>query len=126
MKYSINFIRIELNKIKSVEDARKILASNNIQEKDIKPEKVFSAKEFHKTLFFDASTLYLIAYIKKGESNLTFVPEFYQLFTDSKPLEAKEDKVILSLDTILDKISKTGIGSLSRSEKVFLNESSKK
>ena len=125
MKYSINFIRIDLNRINSVEDARKILSSNNIQEKDIKPEKVFLAKESHQSLFFDASTLYLIAYIKKGESNMIFVPEFTQLFVDTKPLKVNEKNVNLSMDFILDKINKTGLQSLSNKEKEFLNESSK-
>ena len=125
MTFSFNFIRIDLSKINSIEEAKKLLSDNNISESEVKPEKLFQVKELHQTLFFDPITLYLVAYIKKGEKNIAFVPEFTDFLNEVKPISfLKEDKV-LTLDVILEKISKKGIKSLNKRELIFLEKSSK-
>lgn len=124
MNFSFNFLRLDLCKINSVEDAKKILLDNNILESDIKSEKLFLSKEFHQALFFDPTTLYLVAYIKKGEKDIIFVPEFTDFMNNLKSIKNSDKNI--SLDSILDKISKSGVSSLNKKEVIFLDKSSKK
>lgn len=125
MNFSFNFIRIDLSKINSIEEAKKILSENNISESEIKSEKLFLAKEFHQTLFFDPTTLYLVAYIKKGEKNIIFVPEFTDFMNNLNSIKVTKTNKVMSLDSILEKISKNGMGSLNKKELIFLEKSSK-
>ncbi len=125
--FSFNFVKIDLNKLKSIEDTKVLLKSNGIPVEEISPEKVFESKNLHKVLFFDPITYYLVAYLKKGDATITFVPEFIQMMTDSKPLSKKDCfNSILNLDLILDKINEKGIKSLDKNEIDFLNKNSKK
>ncbi len=125
MTFSFNFIRIDLDKINSIEDAKKLLSDNNISESEINSERLFQSKEFHQTLFFDPTTIYLVGYIKNGEKNIIFVPEFTDFMNVVKPIKASKENKVLSLDFILEKISKNGISSLNKKELIFLEKSSR-
>lgn len=125
--FSFNFIKINLNKLNSIDDTKALLESNGIPIQEINPEKVFQSKKLHKSLFFDPTTHYLVAYFKKGDNTITFVPEFIKMMTESKPLSKKDCfNPILNLDLILDKINEKGFKSLDKNEINFLNKNSKK
>lgn len=125
--FPFNFIRIDIKNIKTVEDCKRILFDNDIKPKDIDPEKVFSAKSKHDTLFFDATSLLLVAYIKKNGKDITLVYDLVDEMMALQPINDKsKDTSELSLDFILDKINSFGFKSLTEKEKTFLDSTSKK
>lgn len=126
-RFSFNLIRIDVKNIKTVEDCHKILVNNNINYKDIDPNKLFEAKKKHDSLFFDDKTLFLFAYIKKGSKDITFVYDLVDMMKEIKEINDKTlNETELTLDFILDKINKLGYNSLTEKEKSFLKISSKK
>jgi hypothetical protein len=79
-------------------------------------------------LYVDTANFMIIAHTHKDNRNEIVISDF---FKDSiktiEPIEIKKKNKtlkILTVDNILDKISKYGIESLSDVEKVFLNENS--
>ena len=78
-------------------------------------------------IWIDSKTFNLIAY--EGPSERKFCPSFANFLNtvspvlpgDISPLDKIEDKFDLSVDKILDKISKFGIVSLTKEQKMFLD-----
>lgn len=121
--YSFNFIKIDISLFNSVGDVLQFLNSNNIPKKEISPQKLIEAKLFHNVLFFDPITFNLVAYIKKGENNINFVPELFEMMNGISSQKKDKKPKKLSLDGILDKINTQGIKSLNKNELDFLSNS---
>ena len=81
-----------------------------------------------KKLFLDTENLVVIAYtLKANPDEIIFTDDLVEKLKAIESLQMpKKQKVTgpLSVDTILDKISKWGIESLTESEKTFLDNSS--
>lgn len=126
--FSFNFIKIDLRLINTEANAKRILEENSIPLEQVDPQKLFSNKDNVDILFFDAVTFSIVAYIGKREKEIKFVVEFTRLLWSQEPI--KYSKKIaddeLKMDHILEKISSKGIASLTKREKDFLDEQSKK
>ncbi len=118
-----SYIRIDLFKIKTVDDCEKLLIDNNINEESISAPKLFSYKDTIDTFFYDTTSFFVIAIIPKGTKEIQFISDFLQYLSKLKPITPK--KTTLDLDQILDKISTSGLGSLSSIEMRFLKRFSK-
>lgn len=123
MKY--NIIKIEMKNFKSVESIDKLFLENDIE--GFSAKKIFEMKDSADVFFLDLENKNIFAYIPKGKKEIK-----YLFFEDLKSLtclskELKEiEKDSLSLNFILEKISKSGMNSLSIVEKEFLKNESKK
>lgn len=58
---------------------------------------------------------------KKNKQEVVFTDFYRQALLGIQPLELPKKEIVYSVDSILDKISKYGIESLTESEKIFLN-----
>jgi hypothetical protein len=121
--WSKSYIRIDLFKMKTVEECEKLLTDNEISEESITPSKLFSYKETIDTFFYDTSNFFVLAIIPKGTKEIQFISEFVEYLNKLKPITSK--KTTLDLDQILDKISTSGLGSLNSTEIRFLKRFSK-
>lgn len=72
-------------------------------------------------IWIDLDLGVIVSFSLKGKTNIVFTDEYLDMMKNSlnsiKPIEIKKD---YSVDTILDKISKYGISSLTLNEKTFL------
>lgn len=127
-----NIIVIDLKSIKSAKDINDILLSNRLMSMD--PNKLFLLKtKGYTKVFIDDRTFDIIAFFKKGKKDKTekfdFSKSYIKSLTSLKSISAEMPLNLvenLTIDDILDKISSTGINSLTNSEKNFLSENSKK
>jgi hypothetical protein len=126
--YSQKFIRIDLRIINTEANAKRLLEENDIPETAVCYKKLFEQKSNVDILYFDSTTYTIVAYQYKREKEIKFVTEFLSHLSNSHTL--KYEKRIkdenLQMDFILEKISERGIDSLSKREKEFLDEQSKK
>ena len=114
-----NIIAIHLNKFKSVEDFQRMLDDNNLDQLDAK--KIYEQKSNGCTkLFIDKSTQSVMAYNMKGQKEITFQNNLRNFLKNLKSIDYNKGVYIISIDTILDKINKNGLESLSKREKEFL------
>ncbi len=77
-------------------------------------------------LFIDLNTNQIIAHTSKKDKSITYTDtlgEILQKITPVDPIVKKEK--VMDVDTILDKIGKYGVDSLSINEKAFLDKSIK-
>lgn len=118
-----NLISIDLtkyNKEKLIEIANKYRLDpvSLVENKD---------KDFH-TLYIDTNLFQIIAFTtKKNKNKLVYTDLYTDTLKSIKPLSLfKETKVprVMNVDTILDKIGKYGIESMSEDEKKFLDSKS--
>lgn len=94
---------------------------------EINPESLVQDKKNGiKKLFLDTVNLVVVGYTTKSKpGELIFTDDFSQKLQSIDPVTLpKKVRGPLSIDSILDKISKWGIDSLSEDEKNFLDKSS--
>jgi hypothetical protein len=127
--FSFNFIKIDLRLINTVQNAKRILEENSISD-CVSAEKIFEWKPTVDILFLDPIKFTIVAFIYKKEKQINFVSELYQELQAQEPIKfIKKEKVFstsLKIDSILEKISSRGINSLTKEEKDFLDNQSKK
>ncbi len=140
MEYSI--LKIDLRVLHSVKDVKRIILHYNLLKDFLDCDLIFAHKKNYSCLFLDAITNRVIASIEKGKTEIEFNPQFkahLYLMPSFSPSEAKADErkerrknppiktdCKLDIDSILDKISKYGVNSLTVNEKMFLERYSKK
>ena len=133
-----NLLAIHLNKFKTIEDLSKMLEDNGISILDAQKILTFKNEGYTK-LFIDSETHKLKAFCHislKGDIKLC--EDYVSELKNMKSLDVvKEPKGILlqtptetnlpflSIDSILDKINNTGLNSLNKYEKAFLENNSK-
>lgn len=127
-----NIIVIDLKPIKSAKDVNDILLANRLMSMDANKIYALKTKGYTK-VFIDDKTFDIIAFFKKGKKDknekFDFSKSYIKSLTNLKSITADMPISIienLTIDDILDKISLTGLSSLTASEKSFLSESSKK
>lgn len=118
-----NILSIHLTKFNSVSEIEKALSDNNIT--NFCAKKLFEHKKNgYLKVFFDKTTQRIIAYTHKDDKKkIQLQTEFKDYLKNLKSISTK--KKDLSLDNILDKISESGIDSLTKREKSFLETNSK-
>lgn len=122
--YSFHFLKIDLDSFQTYEELVEILVVNGITTEKISPRKLFDLKKTYITIFYDPITYSIVAYIKRGQSEIKFVKELIQLFNSTVALSSEISE--LTVDDILDKISRRGLDALSTQEIEFLKQNSKK
>ena len=131
-----------MNLLHSVKDVKRLIEHYGLSPDYLDCGMIFANKEEYSCLFIDAITHRVVAFIEKGKTDICFTGEFKRHLaaipsyspSEAKALERKERKekgpieidVRLDLDSILDKIGKKGVSSLTINEKSFLEEYSKK
>lgn len=73
-------------------------------------------------MWIDLDSGILIAFTTKKISKMIYTDEYMEALSKIQPIEMPKKQIILSVDYILDKISKYGIESLTESEKTFLKD----
>lgn len=77
-------------------------------------------------LFLDLRLDIIIAYTtKKNKREIVYTDYIENVLSEMKPIEVKKEPVQLTVNSVLEKITKYGIDSLSDNEKDFLNDYSK-
>jgi gamma-glutamyl phosphate reductase len=124
MNYN-NILSIHLTRFNTVEEIEKVLVDNNI--KTLCAEKLFEHKEKgYLKVFIDGQTQCVIAYTHKDDKKkIQFQEEFTNFLKNMKSINFSREVEDLSIDIILDKISSKGIDSLTKREKLFLENNSK-
>jgi hypothetical protein len=122
--YSFHFLRLDLDNFKTKEEIADLLISKQIPLDEISPEKVFDLKKNYTTIFYDSTTYSIVAYIKRGKTEVNFVIEFMDLINNTTSLDVDVEE--FTIDNILDKINRRGLSALSTQEIEFLKQNSKK
>lgn len=113
-----NILVIHLNRFKSIEDFKRLFEDNNIT--TLSPEKTFnSIQDGWKKVFIDKTTGYIIGYFHKDSKHLVIETDFMDFLNNAPSITFS--KTVLDVDTILEKIHKHGVESLSKREKEFLD-----
>lgn len=120
-----NIISIHLTKFNSASEIEKVLIDNNITK--FCANKLFEHKEKgYLKVFFDKTTQNIIAYTHKdNKKKIQLQDEFTDFLKNLKSIDYSREIGDLSIDIILDKISLKGINSLTKREKMFLENNSK-
>jgi len=127
-KYFDNkYIKIDLRMCNSVADFEKLRDDNNIPVSKFSGKKLMEMKKTADFLFCDSIRFNIIAYINKGTTEVIYVDELAEYFVSMKPINFVKsyDFSDMDVDTILEKISASGMESLTRKEKSFLESQSK-
>jgi hypothetical protein len=124
MNYN-NIISLHLTKFNSTSELEKVLVDNNIT--NFCAKKLFEHKEKgYLKVFFDKTTQNVVAYTHKdNKKKIQLQDEFTDFLKNLKSIDYNREVGELSIDIILDKISLTGIDSLTKREKLFLENNSK-
>jgi hypothetical protein len=120
-----NLLAIHLNKFKTIEDLSKMLEDNGISILDAQKILTFKNEGYTK-LFIDSETHKLKAFCHislKGDIKLC--EDYVSELKNMKSLDVVKEPKGLSIDSILDKINNTGLNSLNKYEKAFLENNSK-
>jgi len=120
-----NLLAIHLNKFKTIEDLSKMLEDNGISILDAQKILTFKNEGYTK-LFIDSETHKLKAFCHislKGDIKLC--EDYVSELKNMKSLDVVKEPKDLSIDSILDKINNTGLNSLNKYEKAFLENNSK-
>lgn len=123
MKWSLNIVKLDLRLCKNIDDCKRLREDNSIDQDLISDEKLFSYKGIVDIFFYDKITYSIIAIIPHGESDIQFTDDFISYLNNIESLKMK--KTNLDLDEILDKISSSGLESLNKIERRFLQKFSK-
>lgn len=126
--FSPIFGKFDLRRCNNISDFERVRDDNDIPESELDCNKLMGLKKSYDIIFYDMNTFNIIAYIRKGQDEVKYVAELAQFLKDLSPLSLKKDADFsdLELDNILDKISATGVDSLNKKEKLFLENQSKK
>jgi len=127
-KYFDNkYIKIDLRMCNSVADFERLRDDNNIPVGKLDGKKLMEMKKIADFIFCDSTRFNIIAYLRKDETEVTYVDELAEYFTSMKAITFVKsyDFSDMDLDTVLEKISTSGMASLTRKEKVFLKNQSK-
>lgn len=126
-----NIVVIDLKSAKSVNDINDLLMANKLMSLD--SNKLFAMKQKgYLKIFINEKTFDTIAFThKEDKSKIKFTKSYLENLSklESISLDAidiSESIKNLSIDDILDKISLSGMDSLTKLEKNFLAENSKK
>lgn len=124
MNYN-NILSIHLTQFNTVEDIERALIDNNI--KTLCASKLFEHKEKgYLKVFIDKETQAVIGYTHKdNKKKVQLQDEFTDFLKNMKSITFAKEVEELSIDIILDKISSKGIDSLTKREKLFLENNSK-
>ena len=120
-----NILSIHLTKFNTIEELEKVLNDNNIQ--SLCAKKLFEHKEKgYLKVFLDKTSQNVIAYTHKNDKKkIHLQDEFTNFLKNMKSISFTKEVEDLSIDIILDKISSKGIDSLTKREKLFLENNSK-
>jgi hypothetical protein len=126
--FSPFYLKIDLRICKSAADFERLRDDNNIPVKELSGRKMMELKKTIDIIFYDTQTFCIAAYVSKGEKTVTFVNEFPEFLLSLPALSFVDtfDFSDLEMDIVLDKISASGMNSLSKKEKAFLESHSKK
>ena len=130
--FSPIYAKLDLRMCKTPADFEKIRDGNGIPEEKIDGKKLMQIKKDCDFLFYDTNTYCIIAFIHKGEKEIKFVKELFDYFNSLPTLSFKKNDAVvdvdhqMDIDVILDKISASGMASLTKKEKAFLESQSKK
>jgi hypothetical protein len=116
--YSFNIIKIDLRLYKTSKQLQERFDALNFPS-NMSVKKTIEMKKTADILFFDSNTLNIFAYVPKFESNIVLLDEFSSFLMNSE--KEIEVDAVLDIDTILEKINLSGVSSLSKTEKEFLN-----
>lgn len=126
-KYFDNkYIKIDLRMCNSVADFERLRDDNGIPNSKFDGGKLMKLKKTADFLFCDSTRFNIIAYINKGTTEVIYVDELAEYFDSMKPITFVKsyDFSDMDVDTILEKISSSGMESLTRKEKAFLKSQS--
>lgn len=118
-----NIICIDLTKFNN-EKLSEVAKLYNLEEKSL----VNNKKNGFAKLYINVLDGKLIAFTNKSNKDEVVIADIFMELLKSIPsvtIEKKQPKIELTVDNILDKISKYGIESLSVNEKKFLDVNSK-
>lgn len=125
---SKNLICIHLTRFHDLEDFRRMLRDNGFSAY-IEAKVLLNLKhDGYLKLWLDNQTFRTVAWtVSPDKKRVHFSEDYSQFLKDMSSLTFIDttDTSKLSLDTILDKIAKTGIESLTTQEKKFLDQCSK-
>jgi len=120
-----NLLAIHLNKFKTIEDLSKMLEDNDIYILDAQKILTFKNEGYTK-LFIDSETHKLKAFSHTSlKGDIKLCEDYVSELKNMKSLDVVKEPKDLSIDSILDKINNTGLNSLNKYEKAFLENNSK-
>jgi hypothetical protein len=117
-----NIICIEISKYNQ-DELSKMNKDLNLKRLDLNNFKRLEAVKIWISL--DTEELVSFTFIEGGEDVLYFGDDYKKMFLDIKPFELPKKLKFLSIDSILEKITKYGMESLTKDEKEFLDKESK-
>lgn len=128
-KYFDNkYLKIDLRICNSIVDFERLRDDNGIPVNKLSGKKLLQFKESLDFIFLDSTRFNIIAYTYKGEKEVVYVDELSEYLTSMKSVTFTKfyDFSDMDVDTVLEKISDSGMESLSKKEKAFLKNQSKK
>lgn len=121
-----SIIKIDLTKCETVSDVTQVKINSGIPLDRFDPSMILEYKKTIDVLFVDSVLFGVFACINKGESEIRFCKDFKDFLIDTPSVSTVEMiSFDIDIDLILDKISSSGIESLSKIEKRFLKRQSK-
>jgi len=126
--FSFNVIKFDLRPYSKPDEIQRIIDDHGMQKMWTGQEMFDLKKEGIIFVCVDSVTFFPIFYFNEKTLDWTTPMEVTNILADQKPIKKKKNKkprAILSLDYVLDKISESGIDSLSPRERSFLENSSK-
>ena len=112
-----NIICIDLTKF-NFEKLKEVSVKLNVKIEIL----VDNKKEGFAKLFVDTDLGIIVAFTTKRDKNrVVYTDVFDKLLLEMKSIEIVKEPVQLEMDTVLEKITKYGIDSLSKNEKEFLD-----
>ena len=123
--YKDNFLSLHLGKFNTLEDFKRVLSDNGLN--NIDAQVVFAMKsDGYTKVFFDTETGRMVGFCHNTlKKQVKFTDNFVNHLRNQKPIDIIPEPTDLSIDTILDKIGSKGLNSLNRYEKAFLENNSK-
>lgn len=112
--FSNNLICISLKKVKTIEDVKTLLKSNDLD--DLYAREIMDFKEDgYLKLYLDRVTHNLVAFTHSDDKKfIEFTDEWLKFMRHIEPIELPSKE--LTIDDILDKINKSGMESLTKEE----------
>ena len=132
--FTNKYLKIDLTKIKKLKHLKRILRENNVDIDRIDVNDIFNMRKGFLRVWIDVEAC-LPVYVQLEENiakdyrnSLIMLPEYIEFLDSQQSVSLSKNETItkLSVDGILDKISKKGIESLTESEKSYLDDYSKK
>jgi len=123
--YKDNFLSLHLGKFNTLEDFKRVLSDNGLN--NIDAQVVFAMKsDGYTKVFFDTETGRMVGFCHNTlKKQVKFTDNFVNHLRNQKSIDIIPEPTDLSIDTILDKIGSKGLNSLNRYEKAFLENNSK-